>query len=362
MARTLEEVATDVADRTVSRDMESEEWQKGIAILGLLATGEDRYVEAARDLVDRSIETQTGAGQFSYGSLDQKPFQGWTDLEDFKGLVDPAVIGNGVLEFYERTGDDRYLEAARRQYEFLMDAPRTEDGGIPQYKGEIELWVDTIYELCPFLARYAAVTDDDEALDEAAHQIKVQAKHLQDPHTNLFRHKWRETPDTYPQGTYWSRGNGWALAGILDTLDHLPADHDDRADLNEIFRELAAAIVDLQDRSGYWHNVLDDDQSPLETSGTVMFAYSFSKGEEVGLLSEEKYAIATQRAMEVAKGVVDDEGQVRRVVGPPGGPGAPFAVTSYGQGWFLKAAHQVLLEDADDRRSATYRSTYASGT
>lgn len=342
MVRTLEEVATDVADYTVSRDMESEEWQKGIAILGLLATGEDRYVDEARKLVGRSIETQTGAGQFSYGSLDQKPFQGWTDLEDFKGLVDPAVIGNGVLHFYEQTGEDWYLEAARRQYEFLMDAPRTEDGGIPQHKGEIELWVDTMYELCPFLAYYGAVTNNDEALDEAANQIKIQAKHLQDPHTRLFRHKWRETPDSYPQGAYWSRGNGWALAGILDTLDHLPADHMDREELNAIFRDLAAAVVDLQDRSGYWHNVLDDEQSPLETSGTVMFAYSFLKGIERDLLSEDKYSIAAREGMEVCKGVVDDEGRVRRVVGPPGGPGAPFSVTSYGQGWFLKAAHQAL--------------------
>lgn len=321
--------------------MESEEWQKGIAILGLLATDEDRFIEAARDLVDRSIETQTSAGQFSYGSLDQKPFQEWTDLEDFKGLVDPAVIGNGVLSFYERTGEEYYLDAARRQYEFLMDAPRTEDDGIPQHKGEIELWVDTMYELCPFLARYGAAIDSKKVFDEAAHQLKVQAKHLQDPRTALFRHKWRETPDMYPQSTYWSRGNGWALAGILDTLDHLPDDHPDRDELIKIFRDLASAIVELQDASGYWHNVLDDTQTPLETSGTLMFAYSFTKGMDVGLLDEDSYLTAAEHGMEVCQGIVD-EGRVRRVVGPPGGPKAPFAVTSYGQGWFLKAAQQFL--------------------
>jgi len=32
------------------------------------------------------------------------------------------------------------------------------------------------------------------------------------------------------------------------------------------------------------------------------------------------------------------EREVGRVVGPPGGPSVPFAVTSYGQGWFLLAA------------------------
>lgn len=246
----IEDVVTRVADHTIERDMESEEWEKGIAILGLLSTGEDRYIEAARRLVDRSIETQTDAGQFSYGSLDPKPHQEWTGLEDFKGLVDPAVIGNGVLYFYERTGDEYYLDAARQQYEFLMDAPRTEDGGIPQHKGEVELWVDTIYELCPFLARYGANADRAAAADEAAHQIEVQAKHLQDPHTGLFRHQWRETPNTYPQGSFWSRGNGWALAGILDTIQHLPDDHESIPGLVEILRTLAEAVLPLQSRSG----------------------------------------------------------------------------------------------------------------
>jgi unsaturated rhamnogalacturonyl hydrolase len=330
-----------VAEHTIERDMESEEWEKGIALLGLLATEQERFVAAARSLVDRAIETQTSAGQYSYGSLDVKPHQQWTDLEGFKGLVDPSVIGVSVLEFYRRTGEDRYLDAATRQYEFLMDAPRTADGGIPQHKGGLELWVDTIYELCPFLASYGDATGNEAAYDEAAHQIRVQAKHLQDPHTDLFRHEWREEPNTFPESAFWSRGNGWAAAGVLDTLAHLPDDHPDRGDLVDSFQRLAGAVRPLQDASGYWHNVIDDDQTPLETSGTVMFAYAFHKGYQMGLLEDEAYLTAADRAMDVAAGVVDERGAVRRVAGPPGGPGAPLTVTSYGQGWFLKAACQL---------------------
>lgn len=43
--------------------------------------------------------------------------------------------------------------------------------------------------MCPFLASYGEVTGDEEAFDEATRQIRVQAKHLQDPHTDLFRHE-----------------------------------------------------------------------------------------------------------------------------------------------------------------------------
>jgi len=317
--------------------MESEEWEKGIAILGLLTMDDQRYIDEAQRLVDRSIETQTSAGQFSYGSLDTKPHQSWTDLESFRGLVDPSVIGLGVLHFYEETDDEWYLDAARRQYEFLQSAPRTEEGGIPQHKGEIELWVDTVYELCPFLARYGQAADVPAAFDEATHQINLQAKYLQDPHTGLFRHEWREQPNSYPESTFWSRGNGWALAGILDTLDYLPDDHDDRASLVDIFHTTAEAVLDHQDASGFWHNVLDDDQTPLETSGTVMFAYAFARGTDMGLLNDDRYMAAARDAVDTAAAAVDGNGNVRRVATPPGGAGAPLGVTSYGQGWFLKA-------------------------
>jgi unsaturated rhamnogalacturonyl hydrolase len=339
-SKTLRELVECVADYTLTRDMESEEWQKSVAVNGLLAIGEEEYIEAARRLIDRSIETQISTGQLSYGSLDPDVWEGHEGV--YQSQTDPASLGRGVLNFYERTSDEWYLKAARKEYEFLQNrAQRTVDDGIAHHKGDIELWVDTIYMICPFMARYGRVAQEREAYDDTAHQIKVQAKHLQDPHTDLFRHEWRETPDTYPESTYWSRGNGWAAAGILDTLEVLPDDHADRDRLVAIFRDLAGAVVEHQDTSGYWHNVLDDDQSPLETSGSLMFAYAFEKATDMGVLDDQRYVDAARRAMNVCKGVVDSRGRVRRVVGPPGGPDAPFAVTSYGQGWFLKAATQI---------------------
>jgi len=246
-------------------------------------------------------------------------------------------LGWPVLHMYEETGDSRYLKAARRQYEYLQtNAKRTAENAIAHHRGQIELWVDSLFMLCPFLARFGEVTGETEAFDEATHQIKIQAKHLQDPHTGLFRHEWREQPNSYPESTFWSRGNGWALAGILETLDYIPSNHPDREQLAEIFSRTAAAVVERQDASGFWHNVLDDDQTPLETSGTLMFAYSFARGTEMGLLTDDQYMDAAEAAIDVAAGTVDPEGKVRRVATPPGGAGAPLGVTSYGQGWFLK--------------------------
>ena len=231
--RDIDVLVERVVEATRARDMESEDWEKAVAINGLLATGGESAVEAATDLVDRSVETQTGDGQFSYGSLDYKSWVERTELPRFRGISDPAAIGHAVLDLYARTGEERYLAAARKQYEFLRDVPRTADGGIPHHRGNRELWVDAIYMQCPFYARYG-VHEDEAGFDEAVGQIRVHARYLQEDRTGLFRHSWRESPDMYPSSTYWSRGNGWALAGVVDTLELLPDDHEGRDDLLEI--------------------------------------------------------------------------------------------------------------------------------
>lgn len=334
----LEALTSRVADHTADRDMEGEDWEKAVAINGLLATGQEEYVEAARRLVDRSVQTQTSAGQFTYGSLDYKPWLEQAHIDSFQGISDPAAVGQGVLDFYDRTGEQRYLDAAERQYEFLKQAPTTEDGGITHRREDVELWVDSIYMQCPFFAKYAHAADHPEAFDDAVRQAVVCADHLQDPRTGLFRHAWKETPDSYPSGTLWNRGNGWAAAGIVDTIELLPDDHDGRDDLIERFRALAEGTIDRQDDSGFWHHLLDDPTTTLETSGTLMLSYAYKKASDMGILEDDRYVEAARDGLEVCLPLVDDEGRVHRVSKPPGGPKMPMGVTSYGQGWFLLAA------------------------
>jgi len=344
-ARALSDRLADLVPRVsrhaLDRDMESEDWEKAVAINGLHATGEAEFLEGARRLVDRSIATQTGAGQFSYGSLDHKPWLEHSHLDSLKGISDPAALGQGVLDVYERTGGKRYLTAARRQYEFLDTVERTAEGGISHRREAVELWIDSVYMLCPFLARYGVATGEEAPLDEAARQAILITDRLQDPHTGLCRHMWRETPNMFPQSTFWARGNGWALAGLLDTLERLPSDHDDREVLTERFREIAEAVRERQDASGFFHHVVDDPESLLETSGTLMFAYAFMKGVEMGLLPDAAtYEDAARDAIGVTLDLVNEAGGVERVARPPGGPEMPFGVTSFGQGWFLLAAAQ----------------------
>jgi unsaturated rhamnogalacturonyl hydrolase len=271
----------------LGKDLESHDWEKGLLVNGLLATGE--ATDRARALIDRAIETQTTDGQFAYGSLDTKhldwdvPWQTGT----YTSIADPLIPGHGVLDFYFRTGEEA-------------------------------------------------------AFDDAVTQFRLQRARLQDPHTKLFRHNWLESPNRFIQSSFWARGNGWVTTAVVDTLAHLPDGHDGRPLLVEILREVCDALRAYQDRTGFWHNVLDDPTSWLETSGTLIFAYSFARGVEMGILDEERFGAAAERAMSICEGVVDDTGRVRRVAKVPGGPQAPPGVTLHGQGWFLLAASRFV--------------------
>jgi unsaturated rhamnogalacturonyl hydrolase len=147
-----------------------------------------------------------------------------------------------------------------------------------------------------------------------------------------------EQPNSYVQSSFWSRGIGWAICALVDTIEFVPDDHEGHEIMAEMLREACSAMVDLQDDTGFWHNIVDDHEEPLETSGTLMAAYAFKRGLELGVLEGEEYETAADRAMQVCKGVVDEDGEVRRVALVPGGPEAPIGVTLHGQGLFLMAA------------------------
>lgn len=356
MNRTESERAAErAAEYLRSLDLDGQSWITGVAINGLMATDDPASVTVARELVDDAVATQNSAGQLGYGpsypieifSHGREYDASWElTVKKSHNTNNTTAIGHGVLDWYRRTEDERYLDAARKAKANLLSYERTDDGGIPHHDpeqaGMKSLWIDSVYMMCPFLARFGAITDEAEAFDEAATQLLVHADHLQDPRTDLYRHIWVESPDHYPQGTFWARGNGWACAALIEVLDRLPTSHPERDALRDLLRTQCAALRPLQDDSGFWHNLVDDPNTPLETSGTAMFAYAFKRGTDLGLLDGETYVEAAERAVAAITRVVADDGAVRRVAGPPGGPEAPLTVTPYGQGWFLMAVHAFL--------------------
>lgn len=335
-----------VADTIVEPrwDMEMYDWEKGWALLGLHRSG--HHEQTLKKYLDRSIQTQTSAGQPSYGSLGRTPY-GWDpdwakESGEYKGIPDLAPIALIWLDHYEDGGSEVYRQAADRQFDFLQTIPRTRDGGIPMSRGSKELLTDSLWHMCPFLVRYAEVSGVPTGRTDAVTQLDVHHDRLFDPPTGLYRQAWQESPNSFAQSAFWARGVGWYTTAAIDTYNLLPSDHESLGRLADRLRITANALLQYQDRTGFWHNVVDDPEEPLETSGTLMFAYTFIAGIRLGVLDEDRFWEPAVRAIEACLKIVDDEGCVRRTAVVPGGPDAPLGVTLHGQGFYLLATNEYL--------------------
>jgi unsaturated rhamnogalacturonyl hydrolase len=337
-----------VAEYTIALNNKAfKNWEFATVINGLIALGEPRYVAAAKRIVDLGIALQNSEGQLAFGlNIVQgdpgNAVERWTGAKTITGTLHSSSYGPGTLFFHRHTDEPRYLEAARRQYEYVKTVRRTRDGAFVHREETTELWVDTVYFTAPFLAQYGALTADVHAADEAVRQIRLHAERLCDPRTGLFRHIWCETPDSFPQSTFWARGQGWITASVVDVYEALPEGHAGRRELAALFERMLAGLVPLQDESGFWHNVVDDPRAALESSGTSLFAYSMQKALDLRMISGQGYAAAALKGFEAVLHAVHEDGAVGMTSLPPGGPNARFGSAPYGQGAFLLAASRFV--------------------
>jgi len=111
----------------------------------------------------------------------------------------------------------------------------------------------------------------------------------------------------------WSRGNGWAFAGIARILKYLPKGHPNYARYEQVFRNMALAIKNCQSEEGFWSpNLADPEQIPLmESSGTCFFIYGLTYGINNGFLDRDQYLPVVEIAWQWAYSVVSKEGKVQ---------------------------------------------------
>lgn len=338
--RDLKAIIKRVIQFTLNMKVERDFWRKASAISGVLAWGSDKDIAVVQGWMERAIETQRSDGSLNYGEIEDYG-TGHSSILTQTGTLS-ASLGYPLLQFYDRTKDERYLEAAGRQIEAVMNAPRSKEGGFYARMEGPELWIDWLYMICPFLAKYGEITGDAKYIDEAFLQHEVHVKRLVDPYEHLARHAWLEVPNSYPQSTFWARGNGWLTAATMQ-LNEIASDHPKCAAAVDAAVRTMTVIAGLQDRSGYLHHILDDPYSKFESSASVMFAYSVARAVKQGLM-DQSFLENAVRAVKVVSGEVDEEGGVQGTAVPPGGPGVPFATAPYGQGFFLLSTDALREE------------------
>ena len=262
------------------------------------ATGDKKYFDYAKRYIDQFIDKN---GHF-VGVANTK---GRTNTPSF-GNLDNMMTGNTVVMLYEYTKDPRYRKAAQTIRRAFDDYPSNRDGGFWHSKRlNGQQWIDGIFMGQMFLIRYGkSIGDSQYCWDEATKQICTYARRAERDHSGLYVHgvfepghggkfpKWADAK-TGLSSEVWSEGLGWYALVTVETLADLPKDHPRRAEVEDIFRRLAAGLKRTQDpESGRWFQVVDKGDRPgnwTDTSGSAMFTYAIARGIELGLLDKSEY-------------------------------------------------------------------------
>jgi len=174
------------------------------------------------------------------------------------------------------------------------------------------LWLDDMFMGIPALAYMGKLTGEEKYYDEAARQVLQFASRMWVPEKNLFRHGWVESMDTHP-AFHWGRANGWAILTMCEVLDVLPESHPSRPEILSLLRKHAAGLASLQHHDGFWHQLLDRQDTYLETSATAIYAYCLAHAVNCGWIDAKAFSSVALLAWQAVASSVNDQGQVENV-------------------------------------------------
>ena len=157
-----------------------------------------------------------------------------------------------------------------------------DNGKPPRYK----VWLDGLYMGQVFMARYAALTGNEQALAAIAGRLRWVNRELLNPATGLLYHAGNGSDDVCP--FHWLRACGWYAMAQADVLECLKGE--DRQELAAAFERFCQAMLQYRDpETGLWLNLIDQpkgDGNLPEASGTAMMSYALLKGARLGLVGK----------------------------------------------------------------------------
>jgi unsaturated rhamnogalacturonyl hydrolase len=171
------------------------------------------------------------------------------------------------------------------------------------------LWLDDLYMGVPALAQMGKLTGDNKYFDDAINQIKLFSKRMFNKEKDLYMHGWVEGMQTHPE-FHWARANGWALLAMSELLDVLPQNYPGRQDVFKQFKLLIEGLASYQSGSGFWHQLIDKNDSYLETSATAIYAYCIAHACNNGWIDATAYAPMAMLAWNAVTTKINEKGQV----------------------------------------------------
>jgi rhamnogalacturonyl hydrolase YesR len=298
-------------------------WVRAVFYTGVLAlwraSGDGKYLDAA--------QSWGAANSWALGT-DSSNDPRWADNE--------ACVQTYADVYLQSPGaaNDVMIASGRGVFDTMVAAPMA---------GRVEWWwCDALFMAPPAMARVAQATGNTQYVTLMETMWWDTKAFLYSDAQQLF---WRDST-FLNTNTFWSRGNGWVVAGIARVLEALPAGDARRADYQALLAQMAARLKTLQASDGFWRSdLLNPDAYPNpESSGTALFNYGLAYGINAGILDRATYLDTVTRAFAALSGVVNAAGRLGWVqaVGKMPGPAQETDTNDYAAGAFLLAGNEML--------------------
>ena len=187
---------------------------------------------------------------------------------------------------------------------------RLHDGTFARKRPQMNtVWLDDMFMSIPAIAQMGALTGESRYFDEAVRQIHLFKEKMFVDEMGLFRHGWVESAQKQPS-FFWARANGWALLTLVETLDILPASHPARTNIVELLQLHIDGIVAWQSGEGFWHQLLNKNDSYHETSATAIFVYCIARAINKGWINPVIYGPVATLGWNAVATKINTMGQV----------------------------------------------------
>jgi unsaturated rhamnogalacturonyl hydrolase len=254
--------------------------------------------------------------------------------------ADDQAVGQTYLALYGDYREKRMIVPTQQQFDELMKA--SDDPEKP-----IWWWCDALFMAPTVWARLYQATGETSYLDYMDREWWITSNLLYDPQEQLYFRDatYLQKHEANGKKLFWSRGNGWVMAGLAQVLEVIPESYPARQKYIEQYRQMATRVASLQGTDGLWRpGLLDADAYPLpEVSGSAFFVYSLAWGIDHGVLDRAKYLPVVQNGWKglVSHIYVDGRLGCIQPIGAAPGDFKPSSSYVYGVGAFLLAGSEV---------------------
>jgi unsaturated rhamnogalacturonyl hydrolase len=265
--------------------------------------------------------------------------------------ADDIVISQTYIDLYRLKKDKKMIQATLDSIQKMF----TQKGNEATKHGITWWWCDALFMAPPTLAKLSKdlknpqyLRLNDSLFQQCYDLLYDKNEHLFYRDDNyLLNEKGEGKHEGNGQKVFWSRGNGWVLAGLTRVLKEMPTDYPKRGFYVQLFKEMVEKVHALQQADGLWRSSLLD---PLaypggEGSGTGFYCYAMAWGINNGILDKTKHTPSVLKAWKGLNTLVSEEGRVGWVQPIGADPRRNFSADSwevFGSGAFLLAGSEVI--------------------